>query len=148
MRQRGRSSVASLSLVSSVSQVERVDRPRPLPGMPEAQAAVWLATVNSLAADWFRPEQLPLLAQYCRHVVAANVLAEEIEATQSALAHPELERGTRARALIAQEYTALLAAQRNESAAIVQLATKMRISHQATYDKSKTKPAVGKRPWE
>jgi hypothetical protein len=52
--------------------------------MPEAQAAVWRQTVDGLEADWFRPETLPLLQQYCRHVVASNILAARIDELLSA----------------------------------------------------------------
>ena len=41
-------------------------------------------TVDGLEADWFRPETLPLLQQYCRHVVASNILAARIDELLSA----------------------------------------------------------------
>lgn len=148
MRQRGRQSAASLTLVSSGS-LERMERPEPPAGTPDAQADVWRTVTASLAADWFRPEQLPLLSQYCRHVVAANVIAAAIEAWHDRQARPEAQLLVpKERWYAMQEYMALLDAQRKESAAIAQLATKMRLSHQSTYDKSKSKPAGGGRPWQ
>lgn len=42
----------------------------------------------------------------------------------------------------------LLKMQERESRVITTLATKMRISQQSTYDKSKKKPLAGKKPWE
>jgi hypothetical protein len=38
--------------------------------LSDAEAALWRDVTASLPAEWFRPEQLALLAQYCRHVVA------------------------------------------------------------------------------
>ena len=70
---RGRKSRASLALVPEVAgRIERLERPPPPAGLSDAEAAVWRDVTASLPAEWFRPEQLPLLAQYCRHVVAAN----------------------------------------------------------------------------
>jgi hypothetical protein len=43
--------------------------------LPPAEAAVWHATVNGLPGEWFSPEQAPMLTQYCRLVVQADVLA-------------------------------------------------------------------------
>ena len=42
----------------------------------------------------------------------------------------------------------LLKMQERESRAIATLATKMRLSQQSTYDKSKRKPLMGKKPWQ
>lgn len=150
MRQRGRQSEAALTLVPVSGVVERIERPAPPAGMPEAQAGVWCAITASLDAEWFRPEQLPLLTQYCRHTVASNVLAEQIEQLQQEMS--ELQAATDGTAkdlwLHSKTYTELLAAQRGETAALVSLATKMRIAQQSTYDKSARKPALGDRPWK
>jgi hypothetical protein len=46
-------------------------------------------------------------------------------------------------------YDKLLHMQERESRIMVSLATKMRITQQATYDREKTKPKqVAKKPWE
>jgi len=46
------------------------------------------------------------------------------------------------------QYHSLLQAEEEQSRAIASLTTKLRISQQSTYDKSKKKPVDVKRPWE
>jgi hypothetical protein len=70
--QRGRRSLAALTLFGSTSQVERMPRPEPAADLSDAEAAVWRDVTASLPAEWFRPKQIPLLTQYCWHVVAAD----------------------------------------------------------------------------
>jgi hypothetical protein len=127
-----------------MGQITVVKRPDPPAGMPEAQCVYWRIIVDSLPAHWFRPEQLPLLVQYCRHSVRSDVVALMIEEYDNRVLSSEpadfdvdivsLDR--------------LLKMQRQESQIIAMLATKMRISQQSTYDKSKKKPTGGKKPWE
>ena len=69
--------------------------------------------------DWFPPETHALLVQLCRHISTANHLAELIKAIEPTV-HPEDSKA----------YTDLLRVQQAESAAICQLATKMRLSQQ------------------
>lgn len=47
-----------------------------------------------------------------------------------------------------EEYDRLLKMQEREGRAMSSLATRMRITQQTTYDKSKKKPVTGKKPWE
>jgi len=44
------------------------------PTLPAAEAAVWTATVRALPPGWFSADMIPLLRQYCRHVVRADAL--------------------------------------------------------------------------
>jgi hypothetical protein len=46
--------------------------------MPEAQAAIWNATVKAMRATWFGPESLALLARYCGAMVEADRLEAEL----------------------------------------------------------------------
>jgi hypothetical protein len=46
------------------------------------------------------------------------------------------------------QYHSLLRAEEEQSRAIASLATRLRITQQSTYDKSKKKPLDVKRPWE
>jgi hypothetical protein len=106
-------------------------------GLSPEQAAEWRAVVNGLPADWFGRETEALLAQYCRHVVAARRVQElvaSMEADGESFNIPDYDR--------------LLKMQEREGRAISSLATKMRISQQTTYDKSKKKTAQAHRPWE
>jgi hypothetical protein len=48
-----------------------------------------------------------------------------------------------------KEYRDLLRSEEEQSRAIASLATRMRLSQQATYDAKKTKPTISpKKPWE
>lgn len=135
MGTRGPRSSASLSVISS-SGVEVVERLRPPPELNEEQAFEWMAVVNRLPADWFGRETQGLLAQYCRHVVAARRVA-------SLIAQAEADEECSIK-----DYDRLLKMQEREGRAISSLATKMRISQQSTYDKSKKKPGQARKPWE
>jgi hypothetical protein len=147
VNQRGRKSTSPLTLVSSggAMTVERIERPKPPLGMPDAQAAVWRQTVESLEAEWFRPETLPLLAQYCRHVVASNVIAARID---ELLAQEPDEETPKALYYQNVALAELYRMQALETTKIMALATKMRLAQQSTYDKSKKKQTIGKRPWQ
>lgn len=113
--------------VPTVVAVERPDAPYDL---TDEQTAEWWAIVNRMPADWFPKETHPLLAQYCRHIVRARRLAQLIDAA---------EKGEQ---LDVKEYRDLLRSEEEQSRALSTLATKMRISQQTTYDKSKKKPTT------
>lgn len=135
MEGRGRKSAASLAVISA-SGIEPTERPKPPAELSDEQSFEWVAVVNRLPADWFGRETQGLLAQYCRHVVAARRVAALIA---SAEADTECS---------IKDYDRLLKMQEREGRAISSLATKMRLSQQTTYDKSKKKPATARKPWE
>lgn len=116
---RGPVSAASME-IAPVGVLERVARVKPPAGMVDEEVEVWAAVVNTEPADWFTPTTVPLLAQYCRHVVQAKRISELIE------------RATSDKDLSVQDYDRLLHMQDRESRAIAMLATKMRVSQQAT----------------
>jgi len=132
----GRVSAASLAVVPCIDG-ELIRRPRPLPELNAEQAVEWRVVVDALPADWFRPETFGLLAQYCRHRVAARRVAALIASAESD--DGELDIGN---------YDRLLKMQEREGRAISSLATKMRISQQTTFDKSKKKGTLQAKPWE
>jgi hypothetical protein len=136
MGTRGRTSAASLT-IAKVSPVETVERQRPPHDLSDEEVEVWSAVVNSEPADWFSPGNVPLLSQYCRHTIHARRIAELIE---RATADPELA---------VSAYDRLLKMQDRESRAIASLATKMRISQQATTNhRGNKKPTAARKPWE
>jgi hypothetical protein len=135
MEGRGRKSAASLAVISS-SGIEAIDRPRPPEELSDEQKFEWVAVVNRMPSDWFPRETQGMLAQYCRHVVAARRVAQLVA---SAEADPELAL---------KDYDRLLKMQEREGRAITSLATKMRLSQQSTYDKSKKKPQGSRKLWE
>ena len=135
MGARGRKSAASGELVA-VSAVQTIARPDAPYDLTDEQADEWRSVVDRLPADWFPRETWPILTQYCRHVVTARRVAQLIDAEMKS---PEFDVG---------RYSDLLKMAQRESQVIASLATKMRLSQQATYDKSKKKPTAAKRPWE
>lgn len=118
-------------------RIESFERPDAPYDLTDAQADVWRAVVNGLPADWFPTETWPLLSQYCRHVVSAEHVAKLIH---------DLE--AKKDGFDVNEYDQLLKMQEREGRALSSLATRMRITQQATYDKSKTKPKQAKKLWE
>lgn len=135
MGMRGPRSQASLTVVSS-NPLEVVERPQPPGDLSDEQAAEWCAIVDRLPADWFGRETEALLAQYCRHIVASRRVAQLVAASE---ADEDFDL---------RDYDRLLKMQEREGRAITSLATKMRISQQSTYDKSKKKPSGTIKPWQ
>lgn len=133
MGMRGRKSVASLAVATPVETLERPDAPYDL---TDEQADEWWAVVNRMPADWFPRETHGMLAQYCRHVVSARRVAQLIAAEEGKkeIEIPVLDQ--------------LYKMQEREGRALSSLATRMRITQQTTYDKSKKKPSSVKKPWE
>jgi hypothetical protein len=135
MGSRGRKSADALSVVSAtrIEAVQRSDAPYDL---TDEQTEEWWAVVNRMPAEWFPRETHAMLAQYCRHVVAARRVAQLVAAAEAG------------QGLDVEAYDRLLKMQEREGRAISSLATRMRISQQATYDKSKKKPLASLKPWE
>lgn len=135
MGSRGRVSTAELSVVGGglVSSIRRPDAPEEL---TNEQAVEWRAVVNRMPAEWFQRETHGLLVQYCRHVVAARRVSQLIEQ------HEDGEKFS------VEDYDRLLKMQEREGRAMSSLATRMRISQHATYDKTKKKPIEAERPWK
>lgn len=138
MAQRGRKSAAAL-MVPAGGAIALVQRPEPPDELTEEQARVWYAVTESLAADWFGRETHEVLAQYCRHAVAARRVAELIAQFETA----ETE------VFDVEAYDRLLKMQEREGRALSSLATRMRLTQHATYDAKKIKgKGPAKRPWE
>ena len=136
MAKRGRPSAASLE-IATVSTVETISRPDAPYDLTDEQSEEWWAVVNRMPADWFPRETHGMLAQYCRHVVAARRVSQLIAACE------------RADELDVEQYDRLLKMQEREGRAISSLATRMRISQQATVRAEQArKPSQVKKPWE
>lgn len=132
MTQRGRKSAAELAIVehAGTKTVQRPDAPYDL---TDEQSEEWWAIVNRMPADWFPRETHGLLAQYCRHIVAARRIAQLIAACEGG------------ENLDIDDYDRLLKMQEREGRALSSLATRMRISQQATFDKEKKRPLKANR---
>jgi O-glycosyl hydrolase len=132
MVQRGRKSAAAL-VAAPLEIAQRPDAPYDL---TDEQSDEWWAIVNRMPSDWFPRETHGMLAQYCRHVVRARRLAQLIDKAEGS---EEFDL---------KEYRELLISEEAQTRAMASLATRMRLSQQTTYDKSKKKPAQGKNLWE
>lgn len=135
MGARGRRPASSLTVATT--NIEAFDRPDAPYDLTDEQAEEWRSVVDRLPADWFPRETWPLLAQYCRHVVAARHVAR--------LLH-DLEK--RRDGFDVDEYDKLLKMQEREGRALSSLATRMRMTQQTTYDRTKKKPKESKKLWE
>lgn len=136
MAKRGRASAAALEVVTA-NPVQTIQRPDAPYDLTDEQSQEWWAVVNRMPADWFPRETHGMLAQYCRHVVAARRVAQLV-------AQAEKEP-----ALDVENYDRLLKMQEREGRAISSLATRMRISQQATIRAEQArKPTQVKKPWE
>jgi chaperone required for assembly of F1-ATPase len=136
MATRGRKSAASLE-IATASPVETVARPDAPYDLTDEQTEEWWAVVNRMPADWFPRETHGMLAQYCRHVVAARRVAQLIA------------KAEKQKALDVEAYDRLLKMQEREGRAISSLATRMRISQQATVRAEQArKPKQVDKPWE
>jgi len=135
MAKTGRRSAASLG-VAPVAPLETIKRPSPPAELTVEQAAEWRAVVSRMAPEWFPRETHGLLATFCRHVVAARRVARLIETCVAA------------EPINVDQFDQLLRLQERESRAISSLATRMRITQQATVHKSRQKPEQSPSPWE
>jgi hypothetical protein len=133
---RGRPSAASLEITTQTAQIETIQRPDAPYDLTDEQSEEWWAIVNRMSADWFPRETHAVLAQYCRHVVAARRVAQLVNDCEAA-AELDLAR-----------YDALLRMQEREGRAMTSLATKLRITQQATRSDKSKKPGMVKKPWE
>lgn len=143
MGTRGRKSSASLevsAIGASIGVTQRLDSPLHI---SEAERAVWVQVINDQPADAFTPTHAPLLELYCRHVVQARILADEL--------------ANFSRAWIADDdglkrYDRLLAMAERESRAASSLATRLRITRQAIDQQTVARKLVnqtkGRKPWE
>lgn len=133
MGARGKKSAASLSVVPSIGVIQR---PEPPSDLTTDQANEWVAVVNRMPADWFPRETHAMLAHYCRHVVSARRVGDLIENLMESESSSDW----------VGDYDRLLKMQEREGRALSSLATRMRISQQASYDKKKGHGKVTNKP--
>lgn len=135
-RKRGRASVAALTMTPP-TPIQIIERPKAPHDLTDEEVEVWAAVTASMAADWFDAGSLPLLTQYCRHVVRSRHVAEMIH------------RAMDDKQYTLEDYDRLLKMQQRESAAISMLATKMRICQTSTLNaRGNKKQLPGRKPWD
>lgn len=134
MGTRGRKSAAELEIVPAIQVCERQKAPHDL---TDEECEVWSAVVNTEPAERFSRSNIPLLQQFCRHVVQARRIAELIE------------KATSDTDLAVADWDRLLRMQERESRQIATLATKMCISQRSTVNwRGNKKPDQRRKPWE
>lgn len=143
MKQRGRKSAALMEVVGIDATVSVPRLPAPM-HMSEAEQGVWLEVVSDQPADTFTATHAPLLELYCRHIVQARVLADELA---------NFDRAWLADDDGLKRYDRLLGMAERESRAASSLATRLRITRQAvehptTVGRGLAKNTKSRKPWE
>jgi hypothetical protein len=88
MRQRGRPSQSSLSVVVPIKRGVNDGRPQPPANLDKDEARHWRVYVDRMPADWFPAETLPVLAQLCADVVMSERVSAELrKVRRRSLAH-------------------------------------------------------------
>lgn len=103
--------------------------------MSEFQQNEWRRVTAGLPADWFRPETLASLAEYCSHRETAEYLERLLRQKQAEMADTK-------------ELKAVVSMRKETSAIINALMRSMRLTQQSTFDKERKKDKLGKRPWQ
>ena len=142
MAKRGRPSAASIvSRGVALPSESRLKAPLHL---NDAEMNIWAELVNDQPASAFTATHSPVIEMYCRHVVNARIIADELlNFDRSWLADDEgLKR-----------YDKLLAMNERESRAASSLATRLRITrqaveHPATVGIAQRTQSLEKKPWE
>jgi hypothetical protein len=114
----------------------------------------WDSVVGCLPADWFSGANWPLLKQFCRHTHNADLLAQDAvrqRAELAQLAQDDVPEEQRLR--LARELRLTLRAHGFETACMVSLATKLRLTKLSRYARADAAAAGARagavpRPWE
>ncbi len=138
MGKRGRKSAAEIALAPVVGIVPRPGAPDEL---TDEEAVEWEAIVARMPGDWFTRETWPLLVQLCRHIVAARRVAQLVHQAEQSDDFDMIN------------WDRLLRAQECQSALLMSLATKMRLTQQSRYGPRAAATAArnagdGPKPWE
>ena len=147
MAARGRKSAASKQVAKAY---KLGDRPLPPTNMLRDRAIEeWNTVTNAMPSDWFTDETLTLLEAYCNHVANADMWNQQLQRmdpnwmTMPDVADASIERFEK----FNKNYE-------RETRAASSLATRMRITQQATYTPKaggtgkKGRPSGGRKPWE
>lgn len=136
-----RKSAAALAVASVAGPLEVKRLAAPI-HISDAERAIWLEVVNDQPADAFTPTHAPLLELYCRHIVQARILADELA---------NFDRAWMADDEGLKRYDRLLAMAEREGRAASSLATRLRITRQAIDQQTVARAQlknVKKKPWE
>jgi hypothetical protein len=132
MRKRGRVSAAAIGVARV--RIDAKARPAPPPGLTASERRQWNEITAALRPDWFEAENLPLLAEYVRTAELCTRLARELRKIQ--VCEPRFAELSR------QKMAA--------TNMLLRLATKLRLTIQASTTTRTSKHAGGShpKPWE
>ena len=143
MRQRGRPSQSSLSVVVPLKTAVNAGRPAVPADFDKDEARHWRDIVNRMPADWFPAETLPVLATLCADVATSERVALELR---------KVRRRSLSNAEDFKRFAQLTRMKIRLSDSIGNLSTKLRLTNQsrlrterATQDEQKARHA---KPWE
>lgn len=118
--------------------VRGIARVQPPAELGQREAELWRAVVDSKPAEWFGPDTVPILVEYCRAKVSCDNLHALVEA---ALAEGD-----------PKDIKASMQLRDMESRRLATLATKMRLTQQSRYTPQASatadKKAGGRKPWQ
>jgi hypothetical protein len=137
-----RKSAASLEVMARPAPGVAV-RLAPPTHISDAERSVWLQAVNDQPAEAFTPVHAPLLELYCRHIVQARILSDELA---------NFERAWLADEDGLKRYDRLLGMAEREGRAASSLATRLRITRQAIHQVTSARQIANapkaSKPWE
>ena len=139
MQQRGRKSEAALATVTSLP----IRLLAPPDDLSVEEAQVWAHVAATKPGDWWDAGSVPLLAQYCRATVQAELIADLVRQTASSMLSDPSQLGT---------YKELRKIQGALSGEINSLARAMRLTQQSRYNAKNSdtasRKATGRKPWQ
>lgn len=138
MKQRGRQSEAALATVTTLP-IRMLAPPADLSG---EEAQVWSRIAATKPGDWWDAGSVPLLAQFCRASVQAELIADLVRQVGSVMLTDATKLG---------EYKELRKIQAALSGEINSLARAMRLTQQSRYNAKSSdtasRKATGRKPW-
>lgn len=144
MAQRGRKSAASIAVAAQVAPIVASNRLRASGHLSDAEQSVWCRMVNDHPAGAFTETHRDMLELYCQHIVTAQVLDDELKAFDREWMRDDegLKR-----------YDRLLSMREREVRSASSLATRLRITRQATADpktvgRANSAKGRSRKPWE
>jgi len=138
MAKQGRQSATELSMVSNVTEIDRLRAPQYL---DEKLKSVWVQIVNSKPATFFGHEHTAMLEALCRHIVQSQAISDMID---------KLMDGFEATDESIRQLEKLHKMHRVQTQAQENIMRAMRLTHQAVYRADKAPRTNGgekSKPW-
>ena len=130
-----RPSVDAIALLGAIGPGAKAPVPAEL---SESEAALWAVIVDSKPSEWFGPDSVPVLKEYCRCAALCDQLAVKVREVWDT---GDMDAIRVPMALRDREVLRLMA-----------LATKLRLTQQSRYTPQASATAnrkvAGRRPWE